>query len=216
VDGFVLLRVLLDDDRVRYLLRQRFPFVTYGRLPGIGGFPAVDEGDEAVWPAVEHLVSLGHRRIGCLAEPQRQAKAAARLQSFLTAMHAHGLTVEPRHIVESGYREDTGYEAALGLLSVPEPPTAIVALNDLLAIGALRAAKELSIDVPGALSIVGFDDIDASRRVSPGLTTLRQPTLEIGRLLIRQLLTAVERSESASVRLVEPTLVVRGTTGPPR
>jgi LacI family transcriptional regulator len=223
VDGFVLLRIMVDDERIGFLQQEQFPFVTYGRLPGGTGFSSVDEIDESLKPAVDLLVDLGHTRIGCLAEPLRQAKATARLNSFLSAMKERGLTVEDRHIVDAGFREQSGYAATKTLLSATQRPTALVALNDLVAIGALHAAADLGLRVPEDLSIVGFDDIEAARMVTPSLTTLRQPTTEIGRLLIQELVRAVERQalmESPTnendtiVRLVEPRLVVRQSTGP--
>ncbi len=214
VDGFVLLRLMLDDERIDYLQSEGFPFVTYGRLPGKTGFPTVDEVDEAVKPAVDLLVDLGHTRIACLAEPLRQAKATSRLNSFIAAMNARGIDTPQRYIIDAGFREDSGYTAAKVLLSSPRRPTALIALNDLVAIGALRAAADLGLHVPEQLSVIGFDDIDAAQRVTPSLTTLRQPTTEIGRLLIQELVMAIERSATTfQDRLVEPRLVVRHSTG---
>ncbi len=214
VDGFVLLRLMLDDERIGFLQGEGFPFVTYGRLPGSTGFPTVDEVDESVKPAVDLLVDLGHTRIGCLAEPLRQAKATSRLNSFLSAIRGRDLEVNDEFVIDAGFREDSGYTATKALLSLAERPTALVALNDLVAIGALRAAADLGLNVPEDVSIVGFDDIDAARRVTPSLTTLRQPTTEIGRLLIQELVMAIERDTTTyQDRLVEPRLIVRQSTG---
>jgi LacI family transcriptional regulator len=214
VDGFVLLRLMLDDERIGYLQSERFPFVTYGRLPGTTGFPTVDEGVDSVKPAVDLLVDLGHTQIACLAEPLRQAKATARLASFQSAMHAHGLPTPDEYIVDAGFREESGCAAAKSLLSSPNKPTAVVALNDLVAIGALRAAAELGLQVPDDLSVVGFDDIEGARRTTPPLTTLRQPITDIGRLLIQELVVAIERSATTfHDRVVEPRLIVRQSTG---
>lgn len=225
IDGFIVTRLEVDDRRIRFLLDEGFPFVTFGRQPNAGGFPAVDEHDDSMRPAVELLVELGHRRIGCLGEPGRHAKAHYRLQSFRRAMAGLGLEPAPHHVVEADFREDDGRYQALGLLRGRDRPSAVVAFNDLLAMGALRAADELGIDVPGQLSVVGVDDIMSARLVTPALTTLRQPTETIGRRLVTELLAAVDRLEGrqpGSVDgpgpkpiLVDLDLIVRASTGPP-
>ncbi len=218
VDGFVVTRLRIDDDRVRYLHANDVPFVTFGRLPNDDGFPFVDEHDEALRPAVDLLVDLGHRRIACITEPGHFAKAVCRRRSFDAAMAARSIPVAEEQVVEGGFREESGYDAAMELLTRPDRPTAIVAFNDLLAIGALRAARELGVEVPTRLSVIGFDDIDAARLVTPALTTLRQPTADVGRLLVRRLLTALGRSTGHGADdspLVSPQLVVRRSTGAP-
>ncbi|MGH1492888.1 MAG: LacI family DNA-binding transcriptional regulator [Acidimicrobiales bacterium] len=221
VDGFIVTRLEIDDVRVNYLKAENFPFVTYGRLlPDTGGYPAVDEGDESLGPAVDLLVDLGHRRIACIAEPGRHSKAAYRLRSFERALARRDIECRADQIVEAEFWEDSGHAGALSLLTQKRPPTAIVAFNDLLAMGALRAAAELGISVPDQLSVVGFDDIEAARLVNPALTTMKQPTETVGRLLVQRLLATVnaapdEQPESEAHMLITPELVVRGSTAPP-
>ncbi|MFW2335520.1 substrate-binding domain-containing protein, partial [Ilumatobacter sp.] len=215
VDGFVVLRTALDDERVAYLVEHSFPFVTFGRIPGLTGFRTVDEIDESLEPAVDLLVDLGHRHIACIAEPRGHSKSTYRRRSFLRAMEELGLAVDSDDVIEAGFHEDSGYAAAKYLLDRDRPPTAVIALNDLLAIGVLRATAERGIKVPGDLSVVGFDDIDAARRVTPPLTTLCQPIEEVGRLLVRQVLAAIDGDgETEEQVLITPTLIVRGSTGP--
>jgi len=194
VDGFVVLRAAKDDPRVRYLREQHVPFVTFGRIDGLGGHPAVNETIDCLRPAVDHLVALGHRRIGCLAD--------------------HGIEAEPAHIIPSGFREDAAAEATSQLLDDPDPPSALVAFNDLLAMGALRAAASHGLDVPRGLSIVGFDDIHAARFMSPPLTTLRHSPQTLGRELITQLLKVIDDPACADDVHITPELVVRQSTGP--
>lgn len=214
VDGFVVLRATEDDPRVRFLRDREVPFVTFGRIDDLGGHPAVTEPIDCLRPAVDHLVALGHRRIGCLAEPLEYAVAAQRMNSFERALADNGIVVQPQHIVPVGFREHAATEATSQLLDGTDPPSALVAFNDLLAIGALRAAAARCLDVPGELSIVGFDDIHAARYTTPPLTTLRHIRQDIGRNLIIQLLAAIEDPGYVDDVYITPELVVRGTTGP--
>lgn len=214
VDGFVVLRVAQRDPRVRFLQEQDFPFVTFGRADGIDGHPAVNESIDSLRPAVDHLAALGHRRIGCLTEPLEYAIAARRVASFQRALAAHGIEVDPAHIVPSGFRQDAAADATRRLFDGSDPPSALVAFNDLLAMGALRAASDLGLDVPDDLSIVGFDDIHAARFVSPPLTTLRHAPQTIGRELISQLLKGIDDPDYADDAYITPSLVVRQSTGP--
>ena len=175
VDGFVVLRTTRDDPRAHYLAEHPFPFVTFGQVDG-GRFPTVAESPDCLQPAVDHLVDLGHRTIGCLIEPVEFTIGAGRHRSFRRAMVAAGLSPDDQHIALSGFRDDTAYEAAGRLLDRPDRPTALVASNDLLAIGAMRAAAARGVEVPGQLSIIGFDDIEAA-----GFTTPRSPPCAIDR-----------------------------------
>lgn len=218
VDGFVLLRTLVDDTRVTFLQENGAPFVTFGQPENGRSHAIVDSVADSLAPVVRHLVELGHRRIACLAEPPQFAIANNRLSSFAQAVEqapqrAH---VTPR-VVVAGFHEEDGLAATRELLSGPHPPTAIVALNDLLALGAMRAVHEEGLSVPEDLSVVGFDDISAASLVRPGLTTMRLSAAEVGQLLIDELHPLIEaRRSSSRQRLVTPELVVRGSTGPAR
>jgi len=216
VDGFVVLRAEIDDPRVSYLCDSGIPFVSFGR-PDSGSprsYPAVNESLDCMRPAVDHLVALGHRRIGCLAEPLEYAVAGQRLASFDHAIAAHAGKVAATRCVADGFREDAGEHAAGELLDAPAAPTALIAFNDLLAIGALRAAELRCIRVPGELSVIGFDDIHAAALTSPPLTTLRHHEQEVGRRLIGRLHAAIaDRADTADVDLM-PELVIRCSTGP--
>lgn len=219
VDGFVLVRTLVDDPRVDFLLERNVPFVTFGRTMNSDRHAVVDAVADSLGPAVVHLVEFGHRRIACLAEPLHFAIAAQRLASFSKAIEDAGafIGLEEPTILVAGFHEDDGLAATTQLLTAPNPPTAIVALNDLLALGALRAAENLGLHVPGELSVVGFDDIGAAGLVRPGLTTMRQPAEDVGAMLVDELVPMLEtRSPAKSERLVTPSLVVRGSTGPAR
>lgn len=215
VDGFILLRTTRDDRRAHYLADRSVPFVTFGRVEREQPIATVAEADDCLQPAVDHLVGLGHRRIGCLIEPLEYSIGAGRYESFLRAMGSAGLTATDHHIAPSGFRDDTAFAAAGQLLDRRDRPTALIAANDLLALGAMRAAAARRIDVPGDLSIIGFDDIDAASFSTPPLTTLRHREGAIGRELVNRLLATLDEPDLVDEVLLRPELVVRGTTAPP-
>lgn len=215
VDGFILLRTTRDDQRAHYLAERSVPFVTFGRVDREQPVSTVREGPDCLQPAIDHLVGLGHRNIGCLIEPLGYSIGAGRHESFLHAMVAAGLTPNTDHVVPSGFRDDTALEAAGALLDRRNRPTAILASNDLLAIGAMRAAAERGIVVPDDLSIIGFDDIIAASLSSPPLTTLRHAEGEVGRQLVSQLMSVINNPETVIDVRLQPELIVRNTTAPP-
>ena len=225
VDGFIIYSAPQNDPRVEAALARRLPVVTVDQPRGAATpFIGIDDRG-AARSAAEYLRELGHVRIALL--------------SFVTALDPGG-ALELDLSVErlEGYKEGLGdawdaalvrtcrpnapepaREATLELLRGPNPPTAILAMSDILAIGALEAAAELEVSVPAELSIVGFDDSPAALHANPPLTTVAQPHEEKGRLATRWLLEEVDRGEGPSGpprRAILPTqLIVRDSTGPP-
>ncbi|MEU7531359.1 LacI family DNA-binding transcriptional regulator [Saccharothrix sp. NPDC042600] len=167
---------------------------------------------------VAHLVDLGHRRIGVLGGPRDWLASDSRSAGYAAALADVGVLPSPelsRHVDEP--TEENGYLAARDVLSLDRPPSALVAFNDKMAVGALRAARERELDVPGDVSIAGFDDLDLSRATTPELTTVRQPVREMGRLAVTLLMRLLDRHEVESLHVELATeLVVRGSTGPAR
>jgi LacI family transcriptional regulator len=164
---------------------------------------------------VEHLLSLGHRRIAAVTGPLGWIATEQRLRGYRGALAAAGVMPDPELVVESDFHAKGGVEAALSLLDLPDPPTAVFAFNDMLAIGVMQAARQRGIRVPEELSVLGFDDTFEASIVTPTLTTVRQPLAEMGRmavnLLVRQLQN--QRIEALHVQL-ETKLVVRESTAP--
>jgi LacI family transcriptional regulator len=164
---------------------------------------------------VAHLVSLGHRRIGYLWDPQDQpASPESRFLCFREAMAEHGLALQDNWVAVAtgGQRPEVGQSATLDLLRQAPELTAVACHNDLLALGALRAAKQSGMPVPDRLSIVGVDDIFTARFTEPPLTTLALPRAEAGSMALQWLL----QSDVAHLPRPEiiPRLIVRGSTGP--
>ena len=162
--------------------------------------------------AAEHLVELGHRRIGHIGAPADQASAAQRRQGVRDALRGTDLP-EPLVVIGDG-KVAGGAAAALEL--VEAGITGIVAYNDLTAIGVLRALRRAGIAVPGRVSVVGFDDIEMAAWTEPPLTTIRQPTTTLGSWAVRRLIGALhDDGRQAERASLVPELVVRGSTGPP-
>jgi LacI family transcriptional regulator len=167
--------------------------------------------------ATEHLLALGHRRIGAIAGPAGWYATEERLLGFRAALAAAGILLEPELVVHSDWRTPRGTEAAEQLLSLRKPPTAIFGFNDNVAIGALHAARAHGLSVPNDLSVVGFDDTAQATIVTPQLTSVRQPLAELGRTGVSLLTRLLDGQRIDALRMELSTkLVVRNSTAPPR
>lgn len=166
--------------------------------------------------AIEHLISLGHRRIAHLGGPARAAISQARLHGYRAAMENAGLPVDPRLVVDGGFGFEAGLELAGRLLDSDEPPTAIFAVTDVCALGVVQAAHRRGLRVPEDLSVVGFDNTYLAPWLTPALTTVHTPLQEMGRYALQMLLRLVdgETVEPHHVELATE-LVVRESSGPP-
>ncbi|WP_077963140.1 LacI family DNA-binding transcriptional regulator [Ensifer adhaerens] len=183
------------------------------------GFPHVQiDNVAAAEAAVEHLIALGHRRIAHIAGPLPEVMAAHRRDGYRAAMKAAGLAIPEGYEVRGDYLLESGEACAADLFALPEPPTAIFAANDEMAYGAIHALRRLGRDVPGDVSVVGFDDLYLSKAFYPPLTTVSQPRADIGRTAMSQLLNVLSDGDvAAEPAIVLPTtLNIRGSTAPPR
>jgi LacI family transcriptional regulator len=160
--------------------------------------------------ATEHLLQLGHTRIAAIAGPLNWTATDQRLLGYRAALAAAG-RLAPDNLVRVGGEPTIahGRTAACSLLDLAEPPTAIVAFNDKIAIGAIEAAAERGLRVPGNVSVVGFDDLELSRVVVPRLTTVRQPLEEMGRLGVELLLRLIDGGEIDTLHIELATELVR-------
>lgn len=235
VDAVALTEPAVDDPRLAVLRRYDVPFAFLGTCEE-GGELAADasfvDGDNVggAREAVEHLIALGHRRIACLAGVAGLVSTRHRLQGYRQAMQAAGLPVDDKWIVDGESTKQGGRRAmeillGMGLGQGDSKPTAVFACNDLMAVGALRAARDAGLAVPGDVSVVGFDGIPLAEMVEPALTTVQQPIYDLGRRLADVLLSLLEDARQADgghqnrpVRrhVVPCRLVVRKSTGPPR
>jgi LacI family transcriptional regulator len=227
-DGFVTTPPCDADGFVADLLATyKMPLVQVDPLERSGGLPFVSGNDfQGARAATEHLLALGHRRIAFLLGPRNLRSSADRLSGYLVALQAAGILPDPALLQPSEFNFDGGYTAARLLLQsassvIPTPgttgvPTAIFAGSDEAAYGALYAAREMGIPVPGRLSICGHDDLPYSARIWPGLTTVHQPAEETLERAVRLLIDLLKKpAATADTHLLLPSrLVVRGSTGP--
>lgn len=164
-----------------------------------------------------YLVGLGHRRIGVIAGPHNWLASEGRLTGHASALADAGMLPEPALIRTGEPTASFGHRAAGDLLDLPRPPTALIGFNDKAAVGALAAAAERGLSVPGDVSVAGFDDIDLAQATNPMLTTVRQPLEEMGRMAVGLLVRLLERHRLDALHVELATeLVVRGSTGPAR
>lgn len=215
VDGFILIRTRRKDQRIELLRKHATPFVAFGRVEGDNDFHLIDEdGESGIRQIVDHLVSLGHRRLAYISEPSYLTKAWYRLQGFRSGMSAHQLTIEPALLCEGGFRQRSGRLLTEKLLNLEHPPTAIVTGNDLLALGAISAAQGRGLMVGQDISITGFDDIVLAEYAQPPLTTVHQPAHEIGTQLCKMLLDLIDGREIANPQVIlQPSIVIRQSSG---
>jgi LacI family transcriptional regulator len=215
VDGFIVATALLDDPLLHEAAGRGVPMVLVNRTTEHLDVSAV-AGDDSTGVArsVDHLVGLGHTAIAHVAGPLNVSTGAVRHRAFRTAMQAHGLR-DDRIVVAGTYSEAAGHEAMLELLE-DDPPTAVVAGNDLLAIGCYDALEESGLRCPDDVSVVGFNDMPLISRLQPPLTSVRVPQYELGVEAARLLLDRLSgRTVTPRVVLLPVSLVVRGSTARP-
>jgi LacI family transcriptional regulator len=215
VDGFIVATALLEDPFLHEAAARGVPMVMVNRQTEHLDVSAV-AGDDATGIArtVDHLVELGHTDIAHIAGPLQVSTGALRLRAFRAAMQHHGLR-DDRIIEADAYSEAAGRTALLQLLG-EDRPTAIVAGNDLLALGCYDGLAEAGLCCPADMSIVGFNDMPFINRLQPPLTSVRVPQYELGVEAARLLLDRLSgRTVTPRVVLLPVRLVVRGSTAPP-
>jgi LacI family transcriptional regulator len=216
IDGFLVVAPGSDSDIVTGLAALGIPIVVISSSCDQHHVPSVDvDNVRGARLAVEHLLGLGHRRIGLLTAHTEQFDIAVRGDTYREVLAAAGVPIRPEWIqVMRG--DVTGRAEARRLLTAPERPTAVFATDDGLAVAVTEVARELGIAVPRELSVVGFDDNPIGRHSSPPLTTIRQPLTPMAEEAARMLIALIEgRDVPAATQLFEPELVERGSTASP-
>jgi LacI family transcriptional regulator len=167
--------------------------------------------------ATQHLLALGHRRIGYLGGPATAACNQARTHGYRAAMEAAGASVPEGYVRTGNFRYQDGVVGGAALLDLRQPPTAVFAGSDETAAGVIEAARSRGLRIPEDLSVVGFDDTEVARFASPPLTTVRQPLREMGGVALRTAmrLAAGEKLDSHHVELATELVVRRSTAAPP-
>ena len=211
VDGAVLVTPTVTD------VQYDGPIVAVDPHTGPSALPTVVADNlQGARLGVEHLLALGHRRIGTVTGRPDLLSGALRERGYREALAAGGIPVEEELLQPAGFDPRRAGAAARALLTLPEPPTAIFAANDLSALAVLEVAAELGLEVPGRLSVVGFDNVPESAQTHPPLTTVEQPIRRMGHDAVVTLVSLIAGEEPARTHTtLDTTLVVRGSTAPP-
>jgi LacI family transcriptional regulator len=214
VDGVVLMGVKPDDPEVHQLARSDLPCVGVDLEVGGPHTGCVQSRNDAgAALAVEHLLAQGHRRIATIAGPLWTRPARDRLRGYREAVQDAGLAYRDDYVAYGDFYVDSGIEAMRRLLALPDPPTAVVAASDLMAIGAIRAVAEAGLAVPTDVAVVGFDDIIVAAHMQPSLTTLRQDKHGIGVAVAEALARHIDEGDEIPSLIELPVeLIVRGST----
>jgi DNA-binding LacI/PurR family transcriptional regulator len=216
VDGVFLTDLRIDDPRPALLDEVDLPGVLIA--PSCddheGGVCVCVDDRPGVRAAVEHLLELGHRRIAHVAGPEEFVHSASRLEAWAGALQDAGVPAGP--LERADFSAQGGARATALLLDLPEPPTAIVYANDLMAIAGSAVAAGRGVDVPGDLSITGFDDAEVSAHVRPPLTTVRTDAFAWGRAAAVRLTSLIAGNHAPETTLPRPLLVIRDSTAAPR
>jgi LacI family transcriptional regulator len=214
VDGVAIMTSEVPRSLTDQFSNRRVPlvFLDIGKV-GIGVSNIKVDYSQGITQALVHLLALGHSRIAFISGPRGLKSARVRREAFLRCLDRHGV-VEHRQLVEEGnHRVDGGLMAAARLLQRANPPTAILASNDLTAIGAMRAIRQAGLRVSEDVSIIGFDDIDMAQFTEPPLTTVRLARSELAHLACHALLEAIEGKEQGAELPIGTQLVLRASTG---
>jgi DNA-binding LacI/PurR family transcriptional regulator len=215
IDGIIFSGPRSDDEQLTALVDEGFPVVLLGQLPGnVACFVDVDN-RSAAREVVEHLIHLGHQRIGCITNaPREYTGGADRLAGYRDALEAAGLPFEERLVRFGGFVAESGYRAAHSLLQEITSPMALFVASDVVAFGAMAAIRERGLTIPDDVALVGFDDIPLARYVDPPLTTVRLPAAELGRQAGQMIVNLVQDGEMAVRNMIlETELIVRASCG---
>lgn len=218
VDGLILATTRRDHPVVIEVGHHGIPVVLVNRVVDDRAFPSVATDDvRGISLAMSHLTGLGHRRLGHVAGPQEFSTGAGRYRGFLLGLHAAGLDANAASVaIAQAFTVDEGRRCCHQLLGQRPPITAVMAANDMLALGCYQAIAEAGKTCPRDISVVGFNDMPFIDQLSPPLTSVRFPHRQVGveaaELMLEQI---ADRGRPAKALLVPPELVVRGSSGPP-
>jgi DNA-binding LacI/PurR family transcriptional regulator len=219
VDAFILASTVRDDVRVRYLLDQGFPFVTFGRANPEWDFNWVDTDNHAgTYKATQHLLTLGHERIAIVTWPEDSLTGNIRLAGYQDALRDAGIQVNPAYIIRREYGEAVGEVVfeQLGELPPHERPTAVVTVSDMTAISVMSEAEHRGLEIGKTLSVIGYDDETLSQYLRPALTSVRQPIQAISYETVAILDDTLNQGPAETRQLlIAPELIVRESTGRP-
>jgi LacI family transcriptional regulator len=218
VDGVLLVMApgAAEPTHLKNTVRAGVPVVCLDRVPaGVEVDSVTVDNEGGARKCVEHLISLGHRRIAVIAGPQALPNAVERLEGYRNALNQAGLAFDPDLVFEGNFRVESGYEQGARLLAGECRPSAIFVCNDMMAMGLLRAAEERGVECPRDLAVAIFDDLPFDFAFRPHMTAVSQPAYEVGRKGVELLLRRIEGLETAeeTIRIrLETQLKLREST----
>ncbi|MGA8232917.1 MAG: LacI family DNA-binding transcriptional regulator [Candidatus Acidiferrales bacterium] len=172
--------------------------------------------EEGAFQATEHLLNMGHTRVASICGPSHVTTALERLAGFRKALAKQGVRIPPEYIQEAKFDRESGYRSAMCLLTMSPRPTAIFAANDLVALGALMAARELGLNCPKDVSVIGFDNLDIGMFTDPALSSVHQPGYQMGARAARLILERIKGKKGRAQQIVLPAeLRLRNSVAPP-
>jgi LacI family transcriptional regulator len=214
VDGIIFVAAGDQADSLDFLVSRNMPVVMIDRdVPNVEVDAVLTDHRLGGYLATRHLLELGHTRIACIAGPSSITPSAERIIGYRKALEEAGLPYDEKLVLRGDYHAQSGMDITHTILRMDPRPTAIFALNDLMALGALRAAAEAGCSVPTDLAVVGYDDLELSHFTNPPLTTIAQPKTEIGAQAVDLLVDRMSRKDRPPSRVVlPPELIVRRST----
>jgi LacI family transcriptional regulator len=214
VDGLLLVLPRNPLDYIEILMGRNFPFVLIDHQGSGEACPAVGATNwQGAYNATEYLITLGHTRIGFITGSMDLGCAVDRLEGYRAALRTHHIREAAELVYEGAFFQPDGYEGASALFNLDDPPTAVFASNDVMAMGAMDAIRNRGLRVPEDISVIGFDNIPQSAMVYPSLTTVQQPLEKMGRAATQILLDILKNPEKDVGRIELPTeLIVRNST----
>ena len=214
VDGIIFVAAGDQADSLEFLRHEGLPVVMIDRdLPNVEVDAVLTDHQLGGFLATRHLIELGHKRIACIAGPSSITPSAERMTGYRKALEQAGLPYDETLVLRGDYHAQSGMEITHAILKMDPRPTAVFASNDLMALGALRAAAEAGYSVPRDLAVIGYDDLELAKFTNPPLSTIAQPKKEIGTQAVNLLVDRITRKNRPPSRLVlAPELIVRRST----
>jgi LacI family transcriptional regulator/LacI family repressor for deo operon, udp, cdd, tsx, nupC, and nupG len=215
VDGIIVPPSSETDEAVADLVRRKLPVVCVDRSLRRGKVDTVVvDNVRGAREAMEHLIGLGHRRIGFIEGLPQLSTSRERLQGYRQALEEHGIAFDPSLVLQGDSRQASGRELTRELLALPERPTALLVGNNLMTLGALEMIHQKGLRIPEDVAILGYDDMPWALALNPPLTAVRQPGDEVGRRAMELLLQRIrDPQRSVSLVMMQPELVVRKSCG---
>ena len=217
VDGMIIQGIRSGDERLLYMKKKKFPFVSYGQSDLPIQYPFVDvDGESGMIKAVRYLAELGHTRIAYITPPNSLMCTSQRWKGFVEGMRISALPIRDEFILEGDFSGKTGKIAGEKLLALDTPPTAILTSNDSCAFGLIQTLEKAGLKPGKDISVIGFDDVSLAAHWQPGLTTIAQPFRKIGFCLMKTLLEVIQGENSWPHVMLDPELIIRDSTGKAR